>query len=85
VKPLRLGAAVDLERRRIGAYRYIAPGSAEVVDGKVDVMAAWRKYRGESEENEEDSPLDEPREDELEPRDEPREDDDQEDGNGLKP
>jgi hypothetical protein len=36
VKPLRLGAAVDLERRRIGAYRYIAPGSADVVERKVE-------------------------------------------------
>jgi hypothetical protein len=75
--PLLLALAVNGDKpvRAISDYRYIAPGSSEVVEGKVDVMAARRKSRGESEESEEDVPLDEPRDD----------GDGEEEGNGLKP
>jgi hypothetical protein len=51
--PLLLALAVNGDKpvRAISDYRYIAPGSSEVVEGRVDVKAARRKSGGESEED----------------------------------
>jgi hypothetical protein len=37
---LRLACAIDADRRRIGAYSYIAPGSSEVIEGVIGEDAA---------------------------------------------